>query len=147
MGKNITKKSISVERIVRGSSGFTSLEVALSLIILLILIAFASHIYMNYIGKAKATIAESVLNDAGKRLDEYQVDHGAYPANIDFIKCVDGQGQKVFFSHLCSQMKDEFYSVESYSPSDTGYTLIVRAKDKKHTLITLTDGEVTIQGN
>jgi prepilin-type N-terminal cleavage/methylation domain-containing protein len=133
-------------RIVREYYGFTIIELAIALLILAVLITIATSIYLNYIGTARVTVANSVLDNAGKTLLNYEMDKGGYPASIDFTSCSDDKGSMVFPASLCNQMKEELYSVESYSLSDTSYVLTVRARDKKHTLLTLTNGKITIQG-
>ena len=133
-------------RIAGEYDGFTILELIVSLLILAVLIAIATSLYLNYIGTARVTVANSVLDNAGKTLLNYEMDKGKYPASIDFASCSDENGSMVFPPSLCDQMKEEIYSVESYSRSDTGYVLTVRARDKKHSLLTLTNGTITIQG-
>ena len=129
-------------RTVRECSGFTIIELVIALIFLAILIAISMSIYVNYIDKARVTVANSVLDNAGKTLLNYQMDTGTYPASIDFTSCVDDQGRTVFPSGLCGQMKEELYSID-YSLNGASYILNVRAKDSKHTLLTLTDGNIT----
>ncbi len=131
---------------IRGCSGLTITALAIALVLLAVLITIAINIYTNYISKARVTVAHSVLDSAGKMLLSYQMDKGNYPASIDFINCVDDQERMVFPSMFCSQMKEEFYSVESYSLSGTSYILTVRARDNKHTFLTLTEGNITIEG-
>jgi len=146
MRRSLKDKTISGMRIVREYSGFTIIELVVSMIILAVLITIATSIYLNYISKARVTVANSVLDNAGKTLLSYEMDKGRYPTNIDFTSCSDDQGSIVFPPALCSQMKEELYSVESYSFNNTSYVLTVRAKDDKHTLLTLTEGKITIQG-
>ena len=131
---------------IRGCSGLTITALAIALVLLAVLITIAINIYTNYISKARVTVAHSVLDSAVKMLLSYQMDKGNYPASIDFINCVDDQERMVFSSMFCSQMKEEFYSVESYSLSGTSYILTVRARDNKHTFLTLTEGNITIEG-
>jgi type II secretory pathway pseudopilin PulG len=114
--------------------------------IMTILAAIALFIYNDSISKARVTVANSVLDNAGKTLLNYEMDKGRYPASIDFTSCSDDQGSMVFPPVLCSQMKEDLYSIESYSLNDTSYVLTVRARDNKHTLLTLTEGKITIQG-
>lgn len=146
MRRRLKNKSISGMRIVRGFSGLTITELAIALVVLAVLITIGIHIYTNYISKARVIVANSVLDNAGKTLLSYQMDKGKYPASIDFTNCVDDQGHMVFPPVLCDQMKEEFYSIKSYSLSDTSYVLAVQARDNKHTLLTLTEGKITIQG-
>jgi prepilin-type N-terminal cleavage/methylation domain-containing protein len=133
-------------RIVREYYGFTIVELMVSLVILAVLITIATSIYLNYIGTARVTVANSVLDNAGKTLLNYEMDKGRYPASIDFTSCSDDKGSMVFPPSLCDQIKEELYSVESYVLNDKSYVLTARAKDNKHTLLTLTDGKITIQG-
>ena len=146
MRRRLKDKLISGIRIVRGCSGFTIIEILVSMIILAILMTIATSIYLKYISTARVTVANSVLDNAGKTLLSYQMDKGRYPVSIDFTSCVDDQGLMVFPSGLCGQMKEELYSVESYTLNDKSYVLTARARDNKHTLLTLTDGKITIQG-
>ena len=146
MRKILKDKKISGMRIVREYYGFTIIELAIALFILAVLITIATSIYLNYIGTARVTVANSVLDNAGKTLLNYEMDKGRYPASIDFTNCTDDQGSMVFPPSLCDQMKEELYSVESYTLNDRSYVLTARARDNKHTLLTLTDGKITIQG-
>ena len=146
MRKILKDKKISEMRIVREYYGFTIIELAIALFILAVLITIATSIYLNYISTARVTVANSVLDNAGKTLLNYEMDKGRYPASIDFTSCSDDQGSMVFPPSLCDQMKEELYSVESYTLNDRSYVLTARARDNKHTLLTLTDGKITIQG-
>ena len=146
MRRSLNEKSTSGDRITRGCSGLTITELAIALVVLVVLITITIQIYTNYISKARVTVANSVLDNARKALLNYQMDKGRYPASIDFTSCVDDQWRMVLPPGLCDQMKEELYSIESYSLSDTSYVLTVRAKDNKHTLLTLTEGKITIQG-
>lgn len=146
MRRILKDQKTSGMRIVREYYGFTIIELAIALLILAVLMTIATSIYLNYIGTARVTVANSVLDNAGKTLLNYEMDKGGYPASIDFTSCSDDKGSMVFPPSLCNQMKEELYSVESYSLSDTSYVLTVRARDKKHTLLTLTNGKITIQG-
>lgn len=107
----------------------------------------AFYIYTSYISKAEVTVATSTLNNVKKTLTTFNLDNGKYPASINFPSCVDEQGHTVFPSMLCDQIKEDLYSIESYSGSGTGYILTARAKDPKHTLLTLTESNITTQGN
>ena len=133
-------------RIAGEYDGFTILELIVSLLILAVLITIATSIYLNYIGTARVTVANSVLDNAGKTLLNYEMDKGKYPASIDFASCSDENGSMVFPPSLCDQMKEELFSVDSYTLNDKSYVLTARARDKKHTLLTLKDGKITIEG-
>lgn len=123
-------------------SGFTIIELLVVLFILIVLAAIAISIYTNYISKARITVATSVLDSAGKALTDYQMDNGTYPGSINFASCVNEEGQRVFSSGLCDQIKEETYSIE-YSTSGASYTITARAKDTKHTVLTLIDSKIT----
>jgi Tfp pilus assembly protein PilE len=127
-------------------SGFTILGLVIALAVLAVLVTIATYVYTGYISMAKVTIARSVLDDAGKTLFDYQLENGMYPDSIDFTSCVDDQGRRVFPSGLCDQIKEELYSIESYSISGTSYVLTARARDNKHTLLKLMEGKITKQG-
>lgn len=146
MRRSLKDKSISGMRTVQGCCGFTMIELMVVIGIMTILAAIALFIYNDSISKARVTVANSVLDNAGKTLLNYEMDKGRYPASIDFTSCSDDQGSMVFPPVLCSQMKEDLYSIESYSLNDTSYVLTVRARDNKHTLLTLTEGKITIQG-
>jgi len=146
MGKNIKEKSTSGIQIVRGFSGLTIIQLIIALIILMVLVLIATKIYTSYIRMAQVTVARGVLDDAGRSLFDYMLGNGRYPDSIDFTGCTDEQGQSVFPSSLCKQMREELYSIEGYSTSSTGFVLTARAKDSKHTLLTLRENKFTTEG-
>ncbi len=131
----------------RDFSGITILQLVIALIILAVLITIATKIYISYISMAEVTVARGVIDDAGKTLFDYQMANGSYPASIDFTGCTDEEGQKVFPSNLCDRMRKELYSIEDYSTTGSNYVLKVRAKDSKHTLLTLSENKIATQGN
>lgn len=133
-------------RIVREHYGFTIIELFVVMIILAVLMTIATSIYLNYINKAKLTVSISIIDAASKSLESYHLDNNQYPQSIDFTSCFDEQGRVVFPSMLCSQMKKDLYSIDSYSLSGRSYILTVRANDNIHTLLTLTRDKITIQG-
>jgi len=147
MRRSLKDKSISGMRIVQRCSGFTILELVVVLIIMAVLMTIATSIYFNYINKAKFTVSISILDTVSKTLESYYLDNNKYPESIDFTSCVDENGHMVFLSGFCNQIKEDLYSVESYSISGTSYVLTARAGDNKHTLLTLTGGKITQQGN
>jgi Tfp pilus assembly protein PilE len=123
------------------------IELITAIAIIGILAGIAFYIYTSYISKAEVTVAVSTLDNVKKTLMTFNLDNGKYPVSINFSGCLDEQGHTVFPSMLCDQIKEDFYSIESYSSSDTGYVLTARAKDTKHTLLTLTESNITTQGN
>jgi Tfp pilus assembly protein PilE len=123
------------------------LELVVVLIILAVLMTIATSIYFNYINKAKVTVSISILDTVSKTLESYLLDNNKYPESIDFTSCVDEQGNVVFISSFCDQIKEDLYSIESYSISGTSYILTARAGDNNHTLLTLAGGVIIQQGN
>lgn len=133
-------------RTIQGCSGFTIIELVVALVILAVLMTIATSIYFNYINKAKLTVSISTIDTVSKSLESYHLDNNKYPESIDFTSCGDEQGHMVFPSGICDQIKQSLYSID-YSISGTGYVLTARAGDNKHTLLTLTEGKITQQGN
>lgn len=139
-------KSICAMHAVKRCSGFTILELVIALIILAVLLTIATSIYFNCINKAKLTVSIGTLDNVRRSLESFHLDNQTYPASIDFTGCVDEQGHAVFLPDLCSQIKEELQSSE-YSLSGSDYIITARAGDNKHTLLTLTGGKITQQGN
>ncbi|MBN1471390.1 MAG: prepilin-type N-terminal cleavage/methylation domain-containing protein [Syntrophaceae bacterium] len=142
MLRKLKEKTVPVILSNKRRSGFTMIELLVALLILIVLVLIAMSIYTNYIGKARVTVATSVLDNAGKALTEYQMDYGTYPGSINFTNCVDEAERRVFPSGLCDQIKEELDSPE-YSISGSIYTVTARAKDAKHTVLTLSDSRIT----
>ena len=126
-------------------SGFTLIELVIAMIILLILALIAFNVYTQYISKAKITVAESTLTHVRDNLNLFSLDNGKYPESINFTDCVDENSRAVFSQAFCDQLKEDLYSIEKYSyiPEDNKYSLTARAKDSKHTLITVTPDKIT----
>lgn len=148
MLSGIKGNRISVIQIIRGCSGLTVSGLVGVIIILAVVIAIAFSIYSSSINKARIAMAENALNDIQKDLKGYYRDNGRYPASIDFaLNCIDENGHVVFDSSLCSQLKSDLTSIESYKADSTGYIMTVRAKDNKNTIVTLDTDKITMQGN
>ncbi len=130
---------------IKQRSGFTVIELLVAMIILAVLISLAYLIYANYINKAKITIAENVLVNARDNLNLYNLDNNKYPDSINFDNCVDENSRAVFSESFCNQLRNDLSSIDNYSYNieDKKYTLTARAKDSKHTLITLTPDKIT----
>ncbi|MCX5850241.1 MAG: prepilin-type N-terminal cleavage/methylation domain-containing protein [Deltaproteobacteria bacterium] len=146
MRRNLNKNSISESRIIQECSGFTLIELMVATVILAIIVAIAFSFYGKYINKARITVAVSVLSDTRKNLYIYNMENGGYPASINFPGCTDDNGHTVFPPALCEQLKNELFSAPIYTPIDKSYTLTARAKDSTHTLLTLTESNITIEG-
>jgi len=150
MQKKVKEAPLFVKKIIRSCSGFTLIELATAIFVLFVLIAISVPVYSNYVNRARVTVAASTLDYVRKTLETYYMDNNKYPETINFATCVDEQGHAVFSSNLCEQIKKDIYSVENYESyviNDPGYRLKVRAKDTRHTLLTLTASKITKEGN
>jgi prepilin-type N-terminal cleavage/methylation domain-containing protein len=132
-------------RIIQRRSGFTLIELIIAMVVLLILALIAFNVYTQYISKAKITVAESTLAHVRDNLNLYNIDNGKYPDSINFTDCVDENSRMVFSRAFCNQLSEDLYSIENYSynSDDKKYSLTARAKDNKHTLITVTSDKIT----
>jgi Tfp pilus assembly protein PilE len=143
----ISKKaeSLSVFRIVRGNSGLTLIEVIVLMTILVIMIAVGYFIYHQSITKARLIMAENTLKSARENLENYYKLNKKYPDTINFTNCTDEDGDVVFYSSFCKQMKSNLYSIEHYTRDNkTGYELLALARDTDKTLLSLTAEGVNI---
>ncbi len=86
MRRILKDKKTSGMRIVREYYGFTIIELAIALLILAVLITIATSIYLNYIGTARVTVANSVLDNAGKTLLNYEMDKGRLSCQYRFYQ-------------------------------------------------------------
>lgn len=125
--------------------GFTLIELTVTLILFSVLVLIAFSIYTNNINKAKVTLAEHVLSQTRENLILYNIDNGKYPDSIDFNDCLDENGRVVFSPTFCDQLRNDLDSIESYALNAQGYVLAAKAKDTKHTLLTLTPTQITKQ--
>jgi Tfp pilus assembly major pilin PilA len=139
-------KSFFSHRIIRKRSGFTIVELVTIVVLITVLATLSIFFYYNHLNKAKIIIAQSTIDNVRKTLEVFNMDRGNYPVSIDFNNCVDEQGRSVFDPSLCDQVKSDIFSVESYSRDGLNYILKVRAKDTEHTLITIEDNKISIQG-
>jgi prepilin-type N-terminal cleavage/methylation domain-containing protein len=145
MRRRRESKKTYLLRIMRRRSGFTLIELIIAMIILVILTLIAFNVYTQYITKAKITVAENTLAHVRDNLNLYNMDNGKYPDSINFTDCVDENNRVVFSRAFCNQLSEDIYSMESYSytPEDKKYVLTARARDSKHTLITVTPSNIT----
>jgi len=129
-----------------GSSGFTLIEILIAIAIVAIISAISFPIYKGYIDKARITIGINTLETARKSLEEYHINNGNYPPTIEMTTGEDGQGVVVLQTMLLNEFRQNFFSIESYIVSSTGYTLKARAIDTSHSLLVLTPEQVITQG-
>lgn len=127
-------------------SGFTLVEILMVLAIIAALAAIAFPFYTGYIDKAKITLGISTLDTVRKTLEGYQVDNGNYPPDIDLSTGNDSLGKVVLTASLLEEFKRNLFSMESYIVASNDYTMTVKAKDSKQTLLVMTPRQVIKQG-
>jgi prepilin-type N-terminal cleavage/methylation domain-containing protein len=127
------------------SRGFTLVEILVALVIIAILSAVSFPLYNRYIDKAKVTLAISTLEAVRRVMEIYHVDHGTYPASIDFATGKDDQGRTVLEGAQVDEIKRNILTVVSYTGGASTYTVNARAKDSSHTTLVLTPGQVVTQ--
>jgi prepilin-type N-terminal cleavage/methylation domain-containing protein len=128
------------------AAGFTLVEILIVVAIVAILSSISFPVYKNYIEKAKVTVAINTLESVRKAMEIYYIDSHLYPAALDFASGLDGQGHVVLPPDQLADFNRNIFSVESYSGTTAEFTLVVRAIDSKHTLLTLTSAQGIVQG-
>ena len=134
-------KSISAR-----SSGFTLIEILIALVIIGLLAGISIPFYNNYLDRAKLTVSINTLGTVRRAIDDYYSIHSTYPPAIDMTTGEDGLGKIVLNSELLADFRKTLFSLESYSPAASDYTLTARANDRKHTLLVLMSGQPITQG-
>lgn len=119
------------------------MELLIVLVIIGVLATIAIPVYNGYINKAQITTAHATLNEVRKILESYYIDYEAYPDAIDFSTGKDDLGRTVFDPLLVNQINGDLSSIDSYLKTGMTYTLVVRAKDSNHTIMTLTPQDIT----
>ena len=119
------------------------MELLVVLAIIGILAAIAIPAYHKYINAAHITTATATLNEIRKTLESYYIDYQDYPDSIDFNTGKDSLGRTVFESRFVNQIDGDLSSIDSYLNTGTTYTLVVKAKDDKQTVMTLTPLDIT----
>jgi len=145
MQTKVKRKTIYLNQIIKNHSGFTLLELLVAMILLTILILIGFSLYLNFINKAKVTLAENVLRQARDNLNLYHIDNNKFPYSINFSSnCVDESSLPAFSQGFCDQLKQDLYATNySYTAATQKYILTGRAQDTKHTLITVTPETIT----
>jgi prepilin-type N-terminal cleavage/methylation domain-containing protein len=134
-------KSISAK-----PSGFTLIEILIALVIIGLLAGISIPLYNDYLDKAKLAVSINTLGSVRRAIDDYYLANSAFPPAIDMTTGEDGLGKIVLDSELLADFHKTLFSMESYSPSTTNYTLTARANDRKHSLLILMPGQVVTQG-
>jgi prepilin-type N-terminal cleavage/methylation domain-containing protein len=128
------------------SPGFTLIEILVALAIVAVLSTIAFPVYKGYIDKAKVTVSLNTLEATRKTIEDYHISYESYPLDIDFNTGLDSLGNIVLPAMLLDDFKKNISSVDSYTAIASDYTLTVRAIDSKHTILTLTPGQIITQG-
>jgi prepilin-type N-terminal cleavage/methylation domain-containing protein len=124
--------------------GFTLIELLVVVAILGILASIAMASYHQYLDRAKRTVSISALENMRKLIEGYAIDHGNYPATIDFSTCIDQNSVQVFPPLICSQMHNDLFSIDSYTLSGSTYTVMSRALDRSHSILMMTGDSIVI---
>lgn len=130
----------------KNSTGFTLIEIMIVIAIIAILTAISYPTYTSYIDKAKVTKGISTLETVRKTFEDYHINYGNYPPDLDISTGQDGTGRIVLTPQLLSEFNRNLSSFESYALGLDDYTLTARAIDSKHTILVLKSGSVVTQG-
>jgi prepilin-type N-terminal cleavage/methylation domain-containing protein len=122
-----------------GERGFTIIELLIITVIIGVLAAIAIPQYNGYINKAKITLAIGALDTLRTTLEGFHVDYQGYPTPpIDFANTgLDGDGRRVLPTLLVSQLKKDIFSVDSYVVVGESWTIVAKANDDQHTVLTV----------
>jgi len=142
-----SRPALSQPYTLKGSKGFTLLELLVVVAIIGVLAALAIPAYYSYVDKARMAVAISTLETIRKDFESFHIDNQEYPTKpIDFSNGTDGENpaRTVFSSMLLSQINNDLDLTNVfYNTVTSGYILTVKAKDKEHTKLTLTPTEVS----
>jgi prepilin-type N-terminal cleavage/methylation domain-containing protein len=144
MTNSVSCKPAPQQPIAGRTAGFTLVEVLTVMLIVVALAAISIPLYGTYIDKAKTTLAKGTLATTRTVLEDYHTEYQSYPQTIDFSSGLDGSGKIVLPQSLVDDFVKNIFAVDSYSVNGD-YILKVRAKDKNHTLFTLTAAQGIVQ--
>lgn len=125
-----------------GKAGFTMVELLVVVAIIGILALIGAAMYNTYLDRARKMVSVKALTGIRHQMEMYFTDNGKYPDTFDFSTCKDSNGSPILPAYVCSELKLDVYSLDSYTPAATDYTLTARAKDRAHTLITINRSDI-----
>jgi prepilin-type N-terminal cleavage/methylation domain-containing protein len=124
--------------------GFTLIELLVVVAIIAILASIAIGSYFQYVDKAQRTVSISALETMRKLIESYAIDHSGYPLSIDFTTCTDQNSVQVMPPLICDQMKQDLYSIDSYTLAVDTYTVMSKAIDRNHTPMKMTGDTIVV---
>ncbi len=135
MGKHLSRINKTV--------GFTLIELLIVVLIVAILAAIAIPQYFRYLDSAKVTTSISMMSALRKDLMVYNLQHGAYPATINFADFTDQNGASILTALSTETLLPKMRSWDSYVVSGETYTITATSNDTRHTVLTLTPWGIT----
>lgn len=127
-------------------SGFTLVEILIVMAIIAVLASISYPFYTDYVDRAKLTLGIGTLDTVRKTFENYFADNGNYPPDIDLSTGKDSLGKVLLTTSLLDEFKRNITSMESYVVAADDYTMTVKAKDSKQTLLVLTPRQTITQG-
>jgi prepilin-type N-terminal cleavage/methylation domain-containing protein len=125
------------------NSGFTLIELMVTVTIVGILASISIYFYKNYLDQARLTISINAVNDLKKVLYVYSTEHTEYPTSINLVNFTDQDGNAIAEPAVVNQIKANLFSIDSYVFVTPAYTITAKALDSKHTVITATPENIS----
>ncbi len=145
-----SRPALSQSCTLKGSKGFTLLELLVVVAIIGVLAAIAIPAYYSYIDKARVTVAISTLDTIRRDFESFHIDYQKYPTkpiNFTVGQPTSGQdalGEIVFSNMMLDQINGDLdLTAVLYNTTTSSYSLTVKARDKEHTELTLTPTEIS----
>jgi prepilin-type N-terminal cleavage/methylation domain-containing protein len=123
--------------------GFSLVELLVVIAILGLIAGFVIPTFFGYVDRAKVTVSISVLDSLRKDMEVYRNQYQAYPARIDFTNFTDQDGNNILFSLNEAAVRSKIFSWDSYVVSALTYTIMAKATDANHTVLTLSPQGIT----
>jgi len=108
----------------RSASGFTLIEVMITVAVIAIIAAVALPAYFDYITRSRLVEARANLADMRTRMEQFFLDNRTYPATCTTAATsgtnISLPGNAKFFSYACSDLSANTYRIiatDTFSPS------------------------------